>query len=99
MKIPDTRVCSVAGIMAAGAICAHTLTDETEDLTLTQFLEFLEPSPTHGAAICISTEDFASLQAALEQACEKLKACTKETKEQIRTISLRLKKLQKKRNA
>ncbi len=78
--------------MAAGAICAHTLSDVTEDLTLPQFMEFLEPAETHGPAICVSTEDFAKLQAALEQACSKLK-CSKDTTDQIKNASIRLSKL------
>lgn len=83
--------------MAAGANCAHTLTDDTRQITLAEFLEYLEPQPTHGAAICLSTDEFAKLQIALEQACVKLgKACTKEQALQIKAISNRLAKLSKK---
>lgn len=98
--IPNTKVCSVAGVMAAGAICGYTLSDTTEDLTLAEFMEFLSPqSPEVGPALCVSTDDFAKLQIALEQACSKLgNKCTKEAQDQLKQVGNRLKKISKKKN-
>lgn len=80
--------------MAAGAICANTLKDETEDLSLQQLIEFLEPQVDRGPALCMSTEDFAKLQIAMEQACAKLAGkCTKEQQEQIKQVSARVGRL------
>ena len=82
--------------MSAGAICANTLDDKTEDLPLKDFLAFLEASPEKGPAICVSTDDFAKLQIALEQACRKLGKCTKAVEEEIKKVSSRVKRLSKK---
>lgn len=93
VQIPDTKICSVAGIMAGGAYCAHTLTDDTEDMTPSAFYAFLEPDETtgKGAALCMSTDDFAKLQIALEQACRKLGTnCSKEVKEEVKRVSKRI---------
>lgn len=77
--------------MAGGAICAHTLSDETEDMDLAHWLEFLEPQVDRGPALCVSTEDFAALQIALEKACTKLgPACTKEQKKAMEKLAGRV---------
>jgi hypothetical protein len=71
--------------------CAQTLSDKTESLTLDQSIAFLEPSTTRGGAMCMSTEDFAALKTALEQACNKLgRACTKEAKQNLKVVSARM---------
>lgn len=97
--VPDSRLCSVAGIMAGGGYCVHTQTEDEELLTPSQFYAFLEPDTTtgKGAAICMSTDDFAKLQIALEQACRKLGAsCTKEVKEQMQSLDKRVGRLREK---
>lgn len=85
MTIRDGKVCSVAGTLSAGAICAHTLTSETNDLSMDEFLDFLEaeperpdpnnPSqtlPAHGAALCMSPADWNLMKTELEQACREM---------------------------
>lgn len=80
--------------MAAGANCAYTLEDKTEEITAQQFVEFLQAGKDRGPALCMSTADFADLQIALEQACKKLgKVCSKEVKEQIKAVAKRLDRL------
>lgn len=84
--------------MAAGAICANTLNDQTEDLNLQQFLEFLEPQVDRGPALCLSTDDFTKLQIAMEQACSKLGTkCTKEQQEEMKKMSYRMDRLRSRR--
>jgi len=101
VEIPNIRICAVSGIMAAGADCGYTLSDKSEQLTLTEFIEFLEPSAVpgkeKGAALCQSVEDFVKLKIALEQACAKSRACTEEVVEQLEAISRRIKKVSSKK--
>jgi len=60
--------------MAAGANCAHTLSDETREMTLPELIEWLEPNKDKGPAICQSAEDFNKNKTSLEQACKMLGA-------------------------
>lgn len=91
VRIPNTEVCAVSGRLAMGANCANTLTDQTRQLNLGEFIDFLEPrvSPTgdvvKGPALCMSTVDFEKLKTAIEQACQLLEQrCTYEMQEAIR---------------
>ena len=94
-----------------GADCAYTLSDDTEEMTLDEFIEFLEPqeekrdplnqqvvlAPARSGALCQSAEDWMKLKTALTQACEKLKkACSKELKESLHQVSCRIDGLQEK---
>lgn len=72
MTIHNEKVCAVAGTVSAGAICAETLSNKTSDLSFEQFLDFLEASSSHGAAVCMSAADFNTLKTDLELACRKL---------------------------
>jgi hypothetical protein len=72
IKVPNTEVCTVAGILSEGAICAETQTHKTRDMTLDQFLDFLLPTDAHGGAICQSADDWNKMKTALEQACREL---------------------------
>lgn len=101
--VPNTKVCATAGTMTAGADCAWTLTDATEELDMNQWLEFLEPrqatetSPARGAAICQSAEDWNRMKTALEQACRKLgRWCTHEAQATAEAMSARVDALQAK---
>ena len=76
--------------MSAGADCAYTISGETEAMDLNQWIEFLEPQvePARGAAMCMSSENFARIKTVIEQACKKLGgACTKEAKENLSRVS------------
>lgn len=97
--VPNTKACTVAGRLAAGAICDWTISGEQSDLTLDQFIEFLEPEPTRpdpdhpgqalparAGAVCQSAEDFEKQKVALEQACKKLAGgCSYELKQMFQT--------------
>lgn len=65
-------------------------------MTLEEAIVFLEPSDSRGAAICMSAEDFTKLKTALEQACEKLRGCSKEVETEIYRMSGRIEALQAK---
>jgi hypothetical protein len=103
VTVPNTKVCSVAGVISAGGICAETLTSRTSDLTMDEFLDFLEaqperpdpkdPSkklPAHGAAVCQSSEDWNKQKTALEQACRELgKRCSYEIRRALAAIEVK----------
>ncbi len=97
ITIKDARLCSVAGVTSAGAICAHTNNDLTEDLTLAELLDMLEAQPerecvpvkgmnvckeiqigdkiklpARGAALIISSEDWAEKKTEMEITCRKM---------------------------
>lgn len=95
VQLPDARVCAVAGVLAGGMDCARTLSPDVDTMTLEQTIEFLEPTETRGAALCMSAEDFGKLKTALEVACEKLgRACSKEVRENLRSVASRVDGLQ-----
>lgn len=91
IAIQNTRVCAVAGIMSAGADCAWTLSDDTEEMTLDEFITFLQPNEQRGSAVCQSAEDWNKNKTALEQACKKLGSfCTYEMRKQIKAAARRV---------
>lgn len=95
IKIPDIEACAVAGLVAAGADCATTLSNRQRSMDLNGFLEFLEPRENKAAAICTSAVDFNKLKTALQQACEILGSdCKREIKEAIQQASKVLDKLE-----
>lgn len=97
VTIPNTKVCAVAGRLSAGADCAYTLSPKTEEMNLDEFITFLEPTETRGAALCQSAEDWNKLKTALELACKKLgSACKKEAQETIKTVGANVSALQAK---
>lgn len=99
IEIPNTEVCTVAGKMSAGADCSMTLSDETREMNMDEFLEFLEPSEkeNRGGAMCQSVSDWNKQKTALEQACEKLgKACTYEIRAVLSKVTKNMETLQNK---
>lgn len=93
---PNTRECTVAGIVQAGMDCAMTNTGEISEMTFEEMVEWLEPQPervdpvtgktlpARAGAVCRSDDDFTRQKIALEQACELLKSrCTPELKAAI----------------
>ena len=108
ITLPNTQVCTVAGVISEGADCANTGSDETSSMTFGEFLEFLEPQaerpdpadpakviPARGGALCQSAEQWNRLKTELEKACEKLgKYCTRETKQVMTQVSARLTRLE-----
>lgn len=109
VKVPNTKVCSVAGVFSAGADCAYTLSPVTEEMNMDEFLDFLEPQlerpdpnnpsvilPERSGALCQSADDYNKQKTALEIACSKLGShCDEEMKRTIRTIKKNLSKLVK----
>lgn len=88
VSVPVTTGCTVAGTMSAGAICATT-SGETSEMTLDEFLNFLEPTELRGGAICQSAEDYKKQKVALEQACRELgPRCSYELQMMIQGMSL-----------
>ena len=69
LQVPNVKACAVKGVLSSGAICAHSNTDDTLDLTFDEFLYFLEPDVNRGGAICIPPKDWASIKTFIEQTC------------------------------
>lgn len=81
VHIPNTRVCTIPDKMAQGAICAETLTDKTSEMTLDEWISFLEPTKDHAGAMCQSSDDWNKQKTALEESCRSLgNNCSYETK-------------------
>lgn len=110
VKVPNTEFCAVAGVISAGADCGQTLSPATREMTLDEFIDFLEPQPERpnpdrpgemlpekGAAICQSAKDYNRNQTALEIACVKLgNNCDAEMQSTISTVKRNYRNLQKK---
>lgn len=101
--IRDTRVCTVAGVLAAGMDCGHTRSDETESMTLDQAIEFLEPQigtkdkPERAGAMCLSADDYVQNKNDLEILCRLMGSrCTYEAQQAIQDAGRRLDALKKK---
>lgn len=101
IRIENTTVCTVAGKLSAGMICAETLTPKTGDLSFEQAVEFLEPQferpdpaqpgkvlPARAGALCQSSADWNKMKTALEQACEKMgDNCSKDIRTDLKSFS------------
>lgn len=112
VELPNIRVCAVSGTLLAGADCAYTNSDDTEEMDFEEFMDFLEPRPerpdpknpkkklpAHGAALIVSPSDWTRQKNALELACQKLgNACTLEMKQTLQEASGRVDALQTKVN-
>lgn len=95
--------------MSRGASCAETLSPNTRDMSLDEFLDFLEPqeekiddkgnvlAPARGGAICQSASDWNRQKTALEQACNLLgKSCSYEMREVLQKVTTSVDTLQAK---
>ena len=110
VKIKNSKMVTVAGSIRGGAFWAETLTRSSGSMTMTEFIEFLEPDiglkdegtglvlrPPRAGAICQSARDFTNHKTALEQACALLKnSCTYEMKKMLKTIDEQLGSVKKK---
>ena len=76
ISVPNVKLCTVSGNMSGGAICSTSNSHKTSEMTMDEYLDFLEPqeSPARGGAICQSAADFNRTKTALEQACRMLGA-------------------------
>jgi len=85
IKIHDTEVCTVAGVLSAGVNCTKVVSGDKRELTFEELIEMLEPSETHGPAVIIPLRDFIKLKEQLEQACVHLR-CKKEVKKKLNLL-------------
>lgn len=74
VRVHNIEVCTVAGILSEGMICAETLTGKTREMSFNESLDFLQADPQtkKGGAVCQSSSDWNSLKTSLEQACKLL---------------------------
>ncbi len=81
--VPDVQICSVAGIIAAGADCSFTGHDENSEINVKELIDLLEDG-----AIIISHNDRLKEQTALDQLCYDAGAqCTYEVKTLIKNMA------------
>lgn len=106
VTVTNKEICSVAGRIQFGGICAETHTETTRDLTYIELMDMLEAQedrpdpqdatrvlPAHGAAIIMTTADFGSFKTELEVACRLLKSkCSYEVQQAIGAAFYRLEK-------
>ena len=85
VEIPNITVCTVAGRLRAGALCAESLSYKTYNLSYEAFLRRLEPAaatktePARAGYMCMTATDFSRMKTALQQACVAMKKkCTYE---------------------
>jgi len=58
VTLPNTRYCTAAGLLRAGANCGETLTNWTGELTRREYTDFLQPqfarecAPVPGTTVC-----------------------------------------------
>jgi len=91
LEIKNQKVCTVAGIIQAGANCATTLSGEKSEMTYEEFIYFLEPQSDRSGAMAQSADDYSETKVALEQACILLKnKCTYEMKRIISNMEIML---------
>lgn len=95
VTVPNISICSVAGVVEDGGVCAHTEDSTTWYLTLDQLVQMLEAqpasgtTPAHGAALIESSEDFNALYTSLKEACRILgDRCTEEMSAQIEKMDV-----------
>lgn len=93
VTIPNTRPCTVAGLLSAGAICAETLTGKTSEITFDEVIDMITPRPAsegvpaRAGAILLTTDDYNRMKTALDQACRELGTrCKREVKDTIEAM-------------
>ena len=87
VKIHDTKICTVAGAMSAGANCTRAVSGERTQLNFEELVDMLLPTEAHGPAVIIPLNDFVDLKNELEQACVYLKCKKRERKKLESTMS------------
>ena len=89
VSIPDSEFCVVQGKLSAGMDCVSTFSGKARRLNLDETITFLEASveEKRGAAIVMSSKDFAAIRSSLEALCKigKVK-CKKKHKKAIRNM-------------
>lgn len=97
--IPNIEVCSpIEGVPNVSAICQNSNTDDSRELGLTDWFEFLyaqqerENKPAKGPAVCMSSIDYQKNDAAIAALCQKGR-CTYSQKKAIERIRGMVKKM------
>jgi len=77
INIHDTKACSVAGKVSAGANCVTALSGVKSQLSFDELIDLLE-----SGAIIVPVNDFVNMKGDLEAACVRIK-CNKKVKKKI----------------
>lgn len=89
--IKDTEACG-AYPNAKGATCAHTMTDETREMTEVEFLSWL--MDVKAPKVCLPTSSFADLKADIETLCHDSNLCDYEQTEKVKAFLNRVEKIE-----
>ena len=95
VRVPNVEWCSSIG--AFGAVCQSSLSDDSRQLTLDEWLDWLEADLhiNRGPALCVSSNDFTRLKIAIEQLCYKAgRMCTRETRRKLAFFLTQMNELQ-----
>lgn len=92
IKIHDTKVCTVAGKLSAGANCTKAVSGAKTQITFEELIDMLEPGENRGPAVVIPMNDFVDLKTELESACIYLR-CKKSDKKKLQKLIANLNEL------
>lgn len=92
--VPDVEICTVAGVVSAGAVCTTSNTGKDRDMSMDEFLDWLAPLPPQGdldgrsGAMCMSADDWSQLKTYVESSCRLMGSrCTYEMRRLIARMS------------
>lgn len=85
VTVQDVTVCSVAGKLMAGAICATTISGKKTEMPLGTLIDMLEPQqerpdpsnagktlPQRGGALIMSADDWGKMKNTIEVMCREM---------------------------
>lgn len=94
VEVPNIEWCASIGIH--GALCQHSISEDKRQLSIDEFIYFLESqeddkatpeNEEKGPALCTSSNDFARVKTTIEQLCHKAgNKCTYEDKKMIKNL-------------
>lgn len=85
LKVHDTEVCNVAGVLSAGVSCTRAVSGVKTEKTFEELIDMLEPNEERGGAVVIPLNDFVDLKTTLEQACVYVR-CKKSVKKKLNNV-------------
>lgn len=86
VEIPITKICSVAGKIDSGGICSTT-DGIKSDMTMEEFVVWLEAQDGKAAAVCESAQDYSKQKTALEKLCREAgSSCTFEMRKVLKSL-------------
>jgi hypothetical protein len=85
IPVKDATVCTVSGLLSAGANCVTTLSGQKTQLNFEDFIMMLEPTDKRAGAVVIPFDDFIEIKKTIEIACT-IGKCKKKSNKIIKNI-------------